>query len=146
MTRQTLFFALLLASTLYGLIRGGRPEQIGAATLFAGAWASVLLAHPAGARFNYLEAGILATDVVIWGIFLWLSIQSSRFWPLWVAALLGAEVLVHIGLVFAPRSGWKAYMAASAMWSWVAQPLLIIATWRHRRRLDRYGVDVSWKR
>jgi hypothetical protein len=39
----------------------------------------------------------------------------------------------------------KAYMDAVAIWSWVAQIILIIATWRHRRRLGSLGVDNSWK-
>jgi hypothetical protein len=145
MTRHIVFFALLTLSTLYALIRGGRPEQIGAVTLFAGAWLSAVMVQPAGSRFYSVETGILMTDVVIWGIFLWLSIRSTRFWPLWITALLGAEVLVHIGVVFAPGSGWAAYMTGAAMWSWIAQILLLAATWRHRRRQVLWGSDAPWK-
>jgi len=144
-TRHLLFFGLLTFSTLYALIRGGRPEQIGALTLFAGAWTSALMVKPAGSRFYQVETGILVTDVAIWGVLLWLSIRSTRFWPLWITALLGAEVLVHIGVLFAPGSDWAAYMTAAAMWSWIAQVLLLVATRRHCRRLRLWGADASWK-
>jgi hypothetical protein len=145
MTRQAAFLMLLTGSTLYALIRGGRPEQIGAATLFGGAWLSVLVVQPLGLRFRHLETGILMTDMVILGIFLWLSIRSTRFWPIWIAALLGAEVLVHLATMVAPRAGWEAYMAGTMMWSWGAQTLLIAATWRHRCRVARTGADTPWK-
>ncbi|WDF74214.1 hypothetical protein [Novosphingobium sp. KACC 22771] len=145
MTRHVAFFILLTVSSLYAAIRGGRPEQIGAATLFGGAWASVLAANPPGGRFRQLESGILVIDIVLLAIFLWLAIRSTRFWPIWVAGLLGSEVLVHVGVILAPLATWRAYLNATAMWSWVAQIILIVATWRHRERLAQRGNDASWK-
>lgn len=145
MTRQIAFLILLLLSTFYASVQGGKPERIGAATLFAGAWLSAWVVNPRGPRFHQIETGILLTDMAILGIFLWLSIRSARFWPVWIAAMLGAEVLVHLGLIIAPSVHWKAYMDATAMWSWLAQFMMIAATWRHRRRLGATGVDVPWK-
>ncbi|MDR6710201.1 hypothetical protein J2X73_004606 [Novosphingobium sp. 1748] len=145
MTRHVAFFVLLVVSSLYAAMRGGRPEQIGAATLFGGAWASVLAANPSGGRFRQLETGILIIDIVLFGIFLWLAIRSTRFWPIWVAALLNAEVFIHVGHIIAPTAGWKAYMNAVAIWGWVTQIVLIVATWRHRRRIALQGSDASWK-
>ena len=88
MTRQILFSALLVVSSGYAFVKGGRPEQIGAATLLGGAGLSVLAASPAIHRFENVETGILLTDLAILGIFLWLSLRSNRFWPMWVAAML----------------------------------------------------------
>lgn len=145
MTRQIAFLIVLLVSTLYAAIRGGRPERIAAAVLFAGAWASAGVVHPLDRRFVHVETGIFLIDIAILGIFLWLSVRSTRFWPMWIASMLAAEVVVHLGLMIAPSVHWKAYMDATAMWSWLAQIVLIAATWRHRARLKRLGADTPWK-
>lgn len=145
MTRQALFLALLLLSSAYAFIKGGQPERIGAATLLCGASLTVFVASPFGIRFQGVEAGILIIDLLILGIFLWLSIRSTRFWPIWIAGMLGAEVVIHVALMVAPAVVPCAYMQALAVWSWFAQLGLIIATWRHQMRLTRLGVDAPWK-
>lgn len=145
MSRQVAFLVLLILSTFYAALRGGRPEQIGAATLFAGAWVSTLAVHPQGMRFYHVESGILLIDLAILGVFLWLSVRSTRFWPLWITAMLAAEVVVHIGLIVAPNVHWKAYMDATAIWGWIAQLVLIAATWRTRQRQKKLGADAPWK-
>lgn len=88
---------------------------------------------------------MLAVDATMLGIFLWLSFKSTRFWPAWVSGMLMAEVAVHVMRVTVPDVVPKAYMDAVAIWSWVAQLILIVATWRHQRRLVRLGADSSWK-
>jgi hypothetical protein len=145
MTRQVLFLAFLLLSSTYAFIKGGQPERIGAATLLGGAGLTVVVASPLGIRFQALETGILAIDLSILGIFLWLSIRSTRFWPIWIAAMLGAEVIIHVALIIAPNVVPRAYMHALALWSWFVQMALVIATWRHRTRVTRLGVDAPWK-
>jgi hypothetical protein len=145
MTRQVLFLAFLLLSSTYAFIKGGQPERIGAVTLLGGASLTVFVAFPLGIRFQGVEAGILIIDLLILGIFLWLSIRSTRFWPIWIAAMLGAEVVIHVALMIAPTVVPRAYMDALALWSWFAQLVLAIATWRHRARLMRLGVDAPWK-
>lgn len=145
MTRQALFLAFLLLSSAYAFIKGDQPERIGAATLLGGASLTVLVASPLGVRFQDVEAGILLIDMSILGIFLWLSIRSTRFWPIWIAGMLGAEVIIHVAFVIAPQIVPQTYMRALALWSWFAQLLLVVATWRHQRRLKRLGVDAPWK-
>ena len=88
---------------------------------------------------------MLAVDATMLGIFLWLSFKSTRFWPAWVSGMLMAEVAVHVMRVTVPDVVPKAYMDAVAIWSWVAQIILIVATWRHQRRLVRLGADSSWR-
>ncbi|WP_068093632.1 hypothetical protein [Novosphingobium rosa] len=139
------FLALLLASSAYALAKGGRPERIAATTLLCGALLSLSAARPLQLRFHHLERGILAIDLVILGIFLWLSLRTTRFWPMWIAALLSAEVLIHIALLLVPGAVPVAYRNGEAIWSWGAQTILIIATWRHRNRLDRLGSDPPWR-
>lgn len=143
--RNIAFLVLLIASCAYALVRGGRPEQIGSATLLAGAALTVWFARPPGSRFHHLETGILAVDLLVLGVFLWLSIRSTRFWPLWITALLGAEVMIHVTLMIAPAIVPTVYGSSVAVWSWGAQSMLFAGTWRHRRRVKRTGADAPWK-
>ena len=140
-----MFVGLLVLSSIYGYARGGRPEQIGAATLVLGVLASIAFSHPVALQFQGVEAGMLAVDAAMLGVFLWLSFKSTRFWPAWVSGMLMAEIAVHVMRVTVPDVVPKAYLDAVAIWSWIAQIILIVATWRHRRRLARLGVDSSWK-
>jgi hypothetical protein len=145
MTRQALFLAFLLLSSAYAYRRGDEPEKIGAVTLLGGASLTVLVASPLSTRFQDVEAGILVIDISIMGIFLWLAVRSTRFWPIWIASILGAEVIIHVVLAIAPEVVPRAYMHGLAVWGWFAQLALMVATWRHRRRLMRLGVDEPWK-
>ena len=70
---------------------------------------------------------------------------AAQFWPLWVAAMLGAEVAVHLMRILMPAIVPRAYVDALAVWSWVAQTMLISATFRHRSRIKQRGVDRPWK-
>lgn len=145
MTRQIAFLTLLIVSTLYAAWRGGTPERIGAAALLGAACLSVGLVDPFGDRFHHIEIAILLVDFALLSVFIWLSLQSTRFWPLWVAAMLGAEVAVHLMRILMPAIVPRAYVDALAVWSWVAQTMLIGATFRHRSRIKQRGVDRPWK-
>ena len=136
---------LLILSCLYAAMRGGRPERIGAATLFGGACLSVILVDPFGGRFRHIEPGLLLTDLAMLGIFLWLSVRSTRFWPFWIAGLLLAEVIVHVMRGAMPNIVPRVYIDAVGFWSWFAQLCLAVGTWRHGKRVKRRGVDGPWK-
>lgn len=145
MTRQIAFLTLLILSALYAVLRGGTPERIGAAALSAAAGLSVGLVDPFGDRFHHLEIAILLVDLALLSVFIWLSLKSTRFWPLWIGAMLCAEIAVHLMRILMPAIVPRAYVDALAVWSWVAQAMLIVATWRHRRRMTYRGVDRPWK-
>lgn len=145
MTRQMVFLGLLIVSSLYAMIRGGRVEQIGATALLGGAALSYGLAHPVGVRFQHVEAGIFLVDIIVLGVFICLSFLSTRFWPIWIASLLLSEVIVHIARFAVPDVVPIAYLNAVALWAWAVQVILIAATWRHRDRLRKWGVDKSWR-
>ncbi|HUD93600.1 hypothetical protein [Sphingobium sp.] len=107
--------------------------------------ASIAFAHHPSLRFHEFEAGILAVDLVMVGIFLALSFRSTRFWPIWIAGILGAETIVHVTRAVVPHVIPQAYADAAGLWSWVIQTILIAATWRHRHRLLRNGSDAPWR-
>ena len=55
----------------------------------------------------------------------------------------GIEVLAHVVILLSP---WESvgYAIMIQFWAYPMQALLIIATWRHRRRLRLYGSDPAW--
>ena len=145
MTRQGEFLIMLVISTICAMRWGGRPERIGAATLFIGAVLSAAVVSPIGERFHHVEIGILLADMALLGIFIWLSLRSPRYWPISIGGILAAEVLIHLGSIAAPHVHWLAYMNATVLWGWAAQTVIVIATLRHRYRLVDQGADALWK-
>lgn len=137
MSRQSAFLVLLLVSSLYAFARGGRPERTAAGTLLGGAILSVAVARHAPQPFLHVEYGILAVDVAILGVFLWLSLLRTRNWPIPMSCLIAAEITLHVTrIIILPRPLPILYLHAVALWSWPAQTILIVATFRYRRRLQ----------
>jgi len=145
MNRHIAFLVLLVGSSLYAGLRGGTPERTAAASLFAAAFLSLDVAAPIH-RFHRIETGVLVVDLLLLSVFLWLAQRSTRFWPIWIAGFLAAEIIVHLARAAVPDFFTLEYMDAIALWGWLAQVLLIVATWRHRHRIRRWGADESWKR
>ena len=71
--------------------------------------------------------------------FLWVALQSDRFWPLWIAGLQLTTILGHI--VRAVDSGLfpRAYGAALMFWGYPIVLILAVGTWRSHRRLRHAG-------
>lgn len=146
MTRHIFFAAFLTISCLIAAVRGGAPERIASSTLFASAILSVGVVRPIGLRFADLEVGVFLVDVLALGILVWVSIRSTRFWPLWLSAMLGAEAAVHLIRSILPAIVPEAYRDAQAVWSWIAQLILLLGTMRHHARLRHEGSEPDWKR
>jgi len=137
-------FILLCASCGYACARGGPPERMVAVLFLGGALASMALGPPKSGAFNTLEPGIVGVDTCMFLLLCCLALYSSRFWPLAMAGLQGAEVLGHLARLVEHPVLPHAYFALTVMWSFPMLALLGLATWRHRRRLDHYGRDFTW--
>jgi hypothetical protein len=129
------FAILLLVSTGYALWRGDRDHRIVAAICLAAVFATQIALDPVTSRYSGTETGGLLVDVATFGGFLIVALQSTRFWPLWVAGLQLTTSLGHllktIDIALLP----KAYAVALIFWSYPILLILAIGTWRaHRRR------------
>lgn len=144
-TRQSLFLALLVATCIYAAARGGKPERIAAATYLAGSLLSVSAANEADKLFRGPEFGILAVDLLMVMVFTWLALVSTRFWPMWVCAVIWDETIVHAVRTLAPQVIPAAYLDAQAIWGWMAMLLLIAGIWRHSARRRTGTADPAWK-
>jgi len=144
---QIIFISLWLISSGYALARGGAPERIGGATQFAAGVLTIVLSfgmRPAGGAYTSVEAGVALTDFAAFGVITAMALTSTRFWPIAQASMLGCGLFGHLAKPLGPDILPKAYYATVAIWGYPQVLLLIVATWRHRVRLRRYGIDYAW--
>ena len=132
-----LFRILLLFVALYAFWRGRSDERRIGVILVAGVVATTLALSPVRDRFAGVEGAVAAVDVIVFLGFLWVALQSDRFWPLWIAGLQLTTILGH--LVRAADSGLfpRAYGAALMFWGYPILLILAVGTWRSHRRLHR---------
>lgn len=145
MDHQILFLAILLSTSGYALIWGGAPERLASLILLTGAVGSVLTARPFEMRFRGIEPGILLCDMLVFAALLIVALRSTRFWPIWIAGLLGSELFVDILRSVVPHVVPVVFMLAIDLWSWAIQIILFAGTVRHQMRLKRFGTDDPWK-
>lgn len=143
--RHILFFIYLPLACGFALTRGGLPERIASVTILAGTAATLFVAPTLPYRFRHVEPGIFAVDLAMFLIFTGLALRSTRFWPIWIAGLQGATVVMHCARLIASQVVPQAYMDAVALWSYPLIAILAIGTWRHGRRLRTLGSDPAWK-
>lgn len=131
------YWALLLAICAYAFWRGRRDERVAALTCLAASIFSLLALSPIQWRYSNVELGLLIVDGATLAVFTSIALQSSRFWPLWVAGLQlttsMAYLLKAINLDLLPH----AYGAAARFWAYPILVIIAVATWRAHRQAQR---------
>ncbi|HEX8642515.1 MAG TPA: hypothetical protein VF702_01220 [Allosphingosinicella sp.] len=144
MTRNLAFALPLCVCCGYALWHGGAPERIAAATMFF----AVILTHYAwsawATRLTSVEVGILAVDIAALIVWIGVALYAERFWPIWFTALHAIAVTGHAVKMVDPDLPRWGYAFAIVFWSYPMLPMLALATWCHRRRLARRGIDPDW--
>ncbi len=128
------FRILLIGIVLFALWRGGRDERLVAGLCLTGTITTSILLAPLHERFQDVELGVLAVDLVLLGGFLAVALRSYRFWPLWVAAPQLTTTLGHILKGVDADLIPKAYAASLSFWGYPILLILLIGTWRSYRR------------
>lgn len=132
-----LFRILLLLVTLYAFLRGGRDEKWAVGILVLGVIATEFVLPPRHERFAAIEVNLLLVDLAVLGGFIAVALQSSRFWPLWVAGLQLTTILGHGFKAMDESLFAKAYAASLVFWFYPMLLVLAIGTWRSHRRSQR---------
>jgi len=131
--RMALFALLLFGCTFHALARGGRPEQIGAVTMFIGCFLTLAVNSPLTVRYASVELAILAVDAAMLAIFLALALSSDRYWPLWVTALQLLVVLAHVAKLIDREMLRNGYGFVMAVWSYPQLLAIALGTRAHDR-------------
>jgi hypothetical protein len=143
---QYLFIALWLASTVYGLVRGGGAERSVAMAQFMAALLTrfVTSGEAHATLYVSVEIGVFYVDAGLFAVVTLIALLSARFWPIPQASMIGCDLLGHLAKHLAPEILPNAYYVIVAIWGYPTVILLMVATWRHRARLARYGTDPDW--
>jgi hypothetical protein len=140
-----LFWALLIATSVYAFATGGAPERLGAAGYLLSCTASfVVLSIAPLTRFHSVEVGVFVVDVLTFIAFTYLALRADRLWTMWVSALLGLGVLGHLARWLGSEVIPWAYAVILSVWSYPILAIIVLGTWNHRRRRALHGDDPSW--
>lgn len=146
MGQSIIYYSLLSLTCGFALWRGGGPERV-VALLFVAASIASDNAYAIGTeKYLNVELGVLVIDLVLLASLAAVMILANRFWPIAMVSLHGLGALAHWvraqeASMFAPT-----YNALLSLWSYPMLMILVVATVRHRRRLRRHGIDLSWRR
>ena len=108
---------------------------------------SMTLVHfrpPTRSAYSAIEFGIALTDLTLFLVIVGITVVSTRFWPILMASMMGCGLPGHLTKSLGPDILPRAYYIAVVFWCYPELILLAAATWRHRVRLKRYGVDYAW--
>lgn len=144
MLRIALFVTLLLAAIFYALRKGGGPERAMAGILLGMVASDQLLHFFVPPRFASVDTGHLAIDLTAAAATTLLALIAHRFWPMIAAVLQILPLMAHIGKAVDMAVHPVAYLTMQVAASWLLPPLLILATWRHAKRMRISGSDRSW--
>jgi hypothetical protein len=142
--RVAFFMLFLLAALAYSAWRGGGPERAMAAIAAGMVLGDQLLHLFVPPDYVSTDMGHLTIDLAGASAAMVLALTAHRFWPLLAAVLHLLPLLAHSSRALDIAVNPAAYMIMQVAPSWLVPPLLIAATWRHRRRLRQYGSDPSW--
>lgn len=131
----SLFWTLLLGIWVYAFARGAIEHRIAAAGCVVATLATSLLRSPHETKYEHVELGVLAVDVLLFALFLAIALRSQRFWPLWVAGFHLVTVTAHAIRALKFDLIPAAYAVAVQFWSYPVLLCIGIAVWRYRRRL-----------
>ncbi|MBV9843091.1 MAG: hypothetical protein JOY99_16425 [Sphingomonadaceae bacterium] len=144
MTHLIVSRGLLLICCGYALLRGGAPERIIAAAYLVSVPATVYALGPLIGRFRGFELGAFLIDFALFIIFVAIALRADRYWTLWVSAMQASSLLGYfLGLLGTSKLNLASAILVQ-MWFYPIMVTLGIATFRHRLRKRRYGIDSSW--
>ncbi|WP_235211938.1 hypothetical protein [Sphingopyxis sp. LC81] len=140
-----MFLAFLAVAVGYAAWRGGGPERAMAAIAVTMVGLDQLLHAFVPPNFASLDTGHLAIDLFGAAATVTLALFAHRFWPMCIAVLHLVPLLAHTSRIIDVALHPAAYLAMQVATSWPVPAILILATWRHQRRLARGDNEPSWQ-
>lgn len=122
-----LFWLLLPVVAVLAMVRGGRPERIGA-VLYIGAAILTLVWRTQGhQRWVRIESGVLVIDALLLAAMLVLALRSDRWWPMIATAFLTLSMLAHLAKAMDPNFSRLAYALMAGASSYPVVVTLLVA-------------------
>lgn len=129
-------FILCSALLIFPLawIKGGHPERAVVATLVL-AYASGPFAQQI--QWGRLYVGVGVVDVIVWCVFVWLSLRHDRWWLLVAAAAQSLNVMASVVLVLTPTLTTRENVAAQWAFTLVSLYALLLGVVERRLAGER---------
>jgi hypothetical protein len=138
------FLILFLGSMSYALWRGGAPERTAAAVLLAGVVLTGIAQVHDAHRYATVQWGVAMADLLTLAGFLAVALLSTRYWPMWLAALQIIQLCSDFAKLL-PGVVELTYAIASSLIGYPLALIIAVATVRHRMRTARFGFQPSWR-
>ena len=116
----------------YALIRGGPDERVTGAVLLVAYLAAPFLQN----RIDWQapQYGLMVSDALLAGYFVWLALRSDRYWPIWAA---GFQLLTLFAwLAFLLEPGVRALMIVFNLIGYLILGTLLVGVNGWRTRLN----------
>ena len=140
-----IYVTCLAGVCIYSAAQGGCPERIAVLGLLVGSTLT-FIAHARwfDGDFKTVESGVLVVDIFLLAVSFALALASSRFWPIWLFALMIVQVASHLPTLINPTVKPFAYAIVLGLWGYPMLATIAVGTLRHQQRLQANGVDPSW--
>lgn len=150
---MSLFFAMLFNSVLvmvcgFALIRGGRPERIGALINLVASGGTTILRLMDVGFYAPADVVVLSIDIAVTVGFFRLATTTTRFWPIWALGFAFASLLVSVAGALLPQLHLFAYHTGLGIYAYLALGALTLGTYRLPRDADtdlRNGSRLKWQ-
>jgi len=139
------FYATLVLSIVYALLRGSGPERLGAGVLIAMAtmqFAARAVIPPDFTTVYLVSLVVDAFGVVAFGT---LAMYAKRVWPLWATSLQILSLTAHFAQEAGDTANIGTYIVMKGAPTFLAIVVLFVGALMHQRRLQRHGSDPAWK-
>lgn len=110
------YWVMTFCCCVYASWVGGSSGRIGALLVVAKTIGNAVLTYKVEA-WQHTSFPLFGLDILCLIGFLWLSLRSNCFWPLWAAACQLLAAISHAGTIWAPDATPMAYQAIRDMWA-----------------------------
>ena len=139
------YLGCLVATNVYAVFRGGASERFAVGALTIGTVLTLLVqAKWFEGDFRTIQLGVFTVDALLCVAAVTLAMASSKFWPLWFAALTIVQVLSHLPKLLSTHVVPFAYAVIVALWAYPMLVTIAVGTYRHHRRMSVSSAESSW--
>lgn len=131
MWRSMVYGVLMWAITIYAFRHGGWEERLAALASVVGSYLTPLLTS-IDHQYRQIELGVFFVDFTLAMISISIMMLSRKFWPIWVAAIAGVQLIGHL-LPYMQVVSPIIYYNSIALWSYPSWIILAFAVSRHGR-------------
>ena len=134
------FNGVLLATCSYALIRGGRPERIGAGINISASGVTTMLRIVSPRFFAPAELTIVVIDLAVVGGFYWLAVKTTRYWPIWAFGFAMADIVINLAGGLLSKVPLFAFHTGLGIYAYLALSALALGTFRTQCAQARLGL------